>query len=108
MEQRYYYKDSDNNYYSYKEKHNDLIEITEQEWNIHAASLTPKPLSQERITYITKQKRIQELKKLLSDTDYKAIKYAEGLISEEDYLPIKQLRQSYRDEINQLEEELNK
>ena len=50
--------------------------------------------------------RINELKKLLQDTDYQAIKYAEGLISENDYQPIKALRQSYRDEINMLEEEL--
>lgn len=50
--------------------------------------------------------RIAELKKLLADSDYKAIKYAEGLINEQDYLPIKELRQSYRNEINELEEDL--
>lgn len=51
--------------------------------------------------------RIQELKSLLSKTDYKAIKYAEGLISEEEYAPIKTQRQAYRDEINKLEVELD-
>lgn len=50
--------------------------------------------------------RILELKKLLSDTDYIAIKYAEGLLSEEEYKSIKELRKSYRDEINTLEKEL--
>lgn len=54
-----------------------------------------------------KQDRIQELKQLLSNTDYKAIKYAEGMLSEEEYAETKALRQSYRDEINKLEEELN-
>ena len=53
-----------------------------------------------------RQIRINELKRLLEESDYKAIKYAEGLISEEDYVPIKQERQSYREEINQLEAEI--
>ena len=51
--------------------------------------------------------RIIELKQLLSDSDYRAIKYAEGLYTQEEYAPYKYQRQSYRDEINQLEEELN-
>ena len=50
--------------------------------------------------------QIIELKQKLADTDYKAIKYAEGAISEEEYAPIKQQRQAWRDEINELEEQL--
>jgi hypothetical protein len=46
---------------------------------------------------------ISQLKKQLSDTDYKAIKYAEGQISEEDYANVRELRQGYRDRINELE-----
>lgn len=53
-----------------------------------------------------KQNRIAELKANLADTDYQAIKYAEGLISETDYAPIKAQRQAWRDEINALETEL--
>ena len=53
-----------------------------------------------------KKKRIAELKSLLQATDYQAIKYAEGFISEEDYLPIKQTRQEYRNEINELETQI--
>lgn len=49
------------------------------------------------------RKRIAELKALLQATDYQAIKYVEGFISESDYLPIKQVRQSYRNKINELE-----
>lgn len=45
---------------------------------------------------------ITQLKKQLSDTDYKAIKYAEGQISEEEYSKIKSERQGYRDRINEL------
>ena len=47
--------------------------------------------------------RISELKRLLAETDYQAIKYAEGHISEQEYAPIKAQRQAWRDEINQLE-----
>lgn len=54
------------------------------------------------------EKQITVLKKKLSDTDYQAIKYAEGQISENDYAPIKAQRQAWRDEINRLEEELGK
>ena len=52
------------------------------------------------------KKRINELKALLQATDYQAIKYAEGFISEEDYLPIKQARQEYRNQINELETQI--
>ena len=46
---------------------------------------------------------ITQLKKQLSNTDYKAIKYAEGQISESEYASVRELRQSYRDRINELE-----
>lgn len=54
----------------------------------------------------TPQIQIETLKQNLLDTDYKAIKYAEGLISEEDYAPTKKQRQEWRNEINLLELEL--
>lgn len=47
--------------------------------------------------------RIEELKTLLKESDYKAIKYAEGLFTDVEYAPIKAMRQSYRAEINALE-----
>ena len=46
---------------------------------------------------------ITQLKKQLSDTDYKAIKYAEGQISESEYALVRAERQGYRDRINELE-----
>lgn len=52
------------------------------------------------------QRKIDETKAKLSQTDYQAIKYAEGFISETDYAPIKAQRQAWRDEINALEAEL--
>lgn len=49
---------------------------------------------------------IEGLKQQLADTDYKAIKYAEGLTSAEEYAPTKAERQSIRDRINELQEEI--
>lgn len=46
---------------------------------------------------------IAKLKQQLADTDYEAIKYAEGWINSEDYAPIKAQRQAWRDRINELE-----
>jgi hypothetical protein len=53
------------------------------------------------------RKEIAELKQLLKDTDFKAIKYFEGYYTDEEYEPIKLKRQSYRDKINALEVLLN-
>lgn len=60
-----------------------------------AAGLTEKDFRQSR--------EILRLKRLLSETDYKAIKYAEGQLSEEEYAPIKAQRQLWREQINALE-----
>lgn len=50
--------------------------------------------------------KILRLKRKLNETDYQAIKYAEGELSEEEYTPIKAQRKAWRSEINSLEEEL--
>ena len=46
--------------------------------------------------------QIESLKQQLADTDYKAIKYAEGMITAEDYAVTKSQRQAWRSEINEL------
>lgn len=46
---------------------------------------------------------INAMKQLLANTDYKAIKYAEGEISEEEYAQTKADRQSWRSRIGELE-----
>lgn len=51
----------------------------------------------------TNEEIVAELKQKLAETDYQAIKYAEGWISEEEYAPIKAQRQAWRDRINELE-----
>lgn len=46
---------------------------------------------------------IQTLKKNLAETDYKAIKYAEGVMTDEDYQATGIQRQAWRRRINELE-----
>ena len=72
-------------------------EITQEEY----LALQPKEPEIDQ-----KQVKISELKAKLAATDYQAIKYAEGQISDTEYEPIKNQRQAWRDEINQLEKEI--
>ena len=51
----------------------------------------------------TNAQRIGELKSLLFESDYKAIKFAEGRLTAEEYEPDRVQRQAWRDEINALE-----
>lgn len=53
-----------------------------------------------------KQSRLNELKLFLAETDYKAIKYAEGKYTEEEYAPISEQREAWREEIRALEKQL--
>ena len=68
--------------------------------------LVYKPYSEQEIKTIKNNNRIIELKQKLKDTDYKAIKYAEGELSVEEYSETKAQRRAWREEINKLEEEL--
>lgn len=60
------------------------------------------------------EKEIQEMrgeinacKILLRDTDYQSIKHADGAISDEDYEEMRSKRQTWRNRINELEEEIS-
>ena len=59
------------------------------------------PNGKERIEEI--QIEIATLKQELANSDYMAIKYAEGFITESDYTNVRNQRQALRDEINKLE-----
>lgn len=50
---------------------------------------------------------IETLKRNLADTDYQAIKYAEGVMSESEYAPIKSQREDWRYRINYLQSYYN-
>jgi hypothetical protein len=60
------------------------------------------------VEYTDEQKeqfaRIKALKKYLKDTDFRALKYADGCYTEEEYKPYKDARASARAEINEIEE----
>ena len=49
--------------------------------------------------------KIADRKAQLAESDYKAIKYAEGWFTEEEYAPIKAEREQLREEIRELEGE---
>lgn len=49
------------------------------------------------------QREIFELKSKLRDSDYKAIKFAEGELTSEEYAPVKAERRAWRAKINELE-----
>jgi len=71
----------------------------------------PQKTEDEKLIEEQYQSEIVELKKYLSDTDYKAIKFAEGELSEEAYREVKSQRHDARVRINELEsliEELEK
>lgn len=61
----------------------------------------------DNIPVASKEMLISELKQFLAESDYKAIKYAEGLLTDEQYAETKAMRQAWRDEINRLESELD-
>lgn len=49
---------------------------------------------------------INGLKQLLTNSDYKALKYAEGELSEAEYAEVREYRSNLRAKINELEAEL--
>ncbi len=65
-------------------------------------------LEQEQIRKSEIQHRLQEIVAELQQTDYKAIKFAEGIYTDEEYADTKFARKTLRDEFNILELELTK
>lgn len=63
----------------------------------------PVPPTDEEIAATQRQARIDELKQLLAESDYKALKFAEGWLTGDEYALTKAERQAWRDEINALE-----
>lgn len=84
--------------YNAKTKQSTMVERVLTEEEISKIEL-------EKVKRLT-EKKITELKQQLENTDYKAIKFAEGEISEEEYEPIKQQRKAWRLEINELQNQL--
>lgn len=53
------------------------------------------------------KEEIIQLKRDLADTDYKAIKFAEGELTEEEFAPVREQREQWRVRIRELEKEIN-
>lgn len=71
--------------------------------NINGVTREMTTQEQAEMSHPSAPEQIVILKQQLANTDYKAIKYAEGWITEADYAPIKAERQALRDQINALE-----
>ena len=77
-------------------------EVSEVDGWVYLKGYAPKK-TENMILIEQYQSEIIDLKKYLSDTDYKAIKYAEGEITESDYQEVKSQRHDARVRINELE-----
>ena len=77
-------------------------EVSEVDGWVYLKGYAPKK-TESMILVEKYQSEIVELKKYLSDTDYKAIKFAEGEITESDYQEVKSQRHDARVRINELE-----
>lgn len=64
------------------------------------------PYTENELERMAAEREIAELKAKLRDTDYQAIKYAEGMYTLTEYAPIREQRQAWRDRINHLEERI--
>lgn len=82
--------------------------------NEHGATIEDKgeyyevaetPPAPEPSEYELRLRRIKELKRNLTETDYVVIKIAEGAATQEEYAEIIAHRAEWREEINRLEEE---
>lgn len=92
------------------ERHAELVAMANSGKELYLSNLVEKSFDLREIIISQEQQRqnrIAELKSLLAQTDYQAIKYAEGQLSASEYAEMKKQRQAWRDEINLLEEELN-
>lgn len=92
----------------------DLIKIIDQEYIEHRDAYDEEieeevfiPYTEKELQIMELQRQIDDTKHLLKDTDYKTLKFVEGYYSIEEYEPIKTQRQEYRNQINELEEQLN-
>ena len=91
------------------ERHAELVEMANSGKELYVKSIKDKEFALRDIIVSQEQtvkNRITELKNFLAETDYQAIKYAEGQLSSNEYASMKAQRQAWRDEINELETEV--
>ena len=78
--------------------------IVDGKFTIKRRTPTDEEVNRDKAQAINRE--ISELKRKLSDTDYKAIKYSEGWLTDEEYAEAKAQREQWRKRINELEEAL--
>lgn len=61
------------------------------------------PYTEDELAKMAAEREIYELKQKLRDTDYQAIKFAEGELPEDEYADMRAQRRAWRDRINELE-----
>ena len=83
-------------------------EIAGTDWDIVDEEFVKLTSIDDMINRENAAERIMELKRLLTETDYKAVKYAEGEYTVEEYEPTKTARAGWRAEINVLQDLQNK
>ena len=91
------------------ERYDTLVTLANSGKELYLSNLVEKSFDLREIVISQEQQRqnrIAELKSLLAQTDYQAIKYAEGQLSASEYAEMKKQRQAWRDEINELETEV--
>lgn len=81
----------------------DRIEETGVEYVLYNGEYKPKAEVEAELARAETEARIAELKQLLTDTDYVAIKIAEGSATAEEYADVIAQRKAWRKEINNLE-----
>lgn len=109
---KHFYKNG--SFYLNQSESNDRTELTEEYFNelfakqaegqeIYDDNGFPRVRKRTADPKEVAHEEINSLKAKLAQTDYQAIKYAEGLIPEAEYAPIKAQRQAWRARINELE-----
>ena len=78
--------------------------VVDGKFTIKRRTPTIEELHKDDIQAINRE--INELKKKLFDTDYKAIKYSEGWLTDKEYAEVKAQREEWRKRINKLEASL--
>ena len=89
-----------NQYEIWERKNGYPIQDTDNKYGIEFFIVIPYTERQKALFSETKL-----LKELLSQTDFKAIKYSEGAYTEEEYAPVKKARAEWRARINEIEME---
>ena len=95
--------DSTNMFFDQKERYSDDVNYEKNLSIVKCEAYNGEYTIEDVTVELTVEEQIAELKAQLAETDYKAIKYAEGWITEEEYAPIRAERQAIRDQINSLE-----